>query len=171
MLADTVSIGLEPGLKSQLRAWGLLYSQFYNSVKEVFTAGNQYPFTNTAIETLALDPQLQKTWQHVRAGLSHDPIALMKAYLYVKARCHYGIQGSIQKSFGVREEHRVSIALFYAIDRRLTVLGAYQQRIGPPSGELPYVSLLTTTVLSWYRWNINKFCVGFEMVHSISSRH
>jgi hypothetical protein len=29
-----------------------LYSQFYSSVKEVFAAGNQYPFTNTAIEML-----------------------------------------------------------------------------------------------------------------------
>ncbi|KAH6691812.1 hypothetical protein BKA61DRAFT_584821 [Leptodontidium sp. MPI-SDFR-AT-0119] len=117
MLGDTVSMGVEPCANSQLRAGGLLYSQFYGSVKEVFAAGNQYPFTNTAIETLALDPQLRKTWQHVGAGLSHDPVALIKAYLYAKARCHYGIQGSAQKSFGLREEHRVSAALFYAIDR------------------------------------------------------
>ena len=64
-------MGVEPCANSQLRAGGLLYSQFYSSVKEVFAARNQYPFTNTAIETLALDPQLRKTWQHVRAGLSY----------------------------------------------------------------------------------------------------
>jgi hypothetical protein len=66
--------------------------QFYGSVKEVFTAGNQYPFTNTAIETLALDSQLRKTWQYVRAGLSYNPVTLIKAYLYTKARRHYRIQ-------------------------------------------------------------------------------
>ena len=170
MLRDTVSMGVEPGVNSQLRARGLLYSQFYGSVKEVFAAGNQYPFTNTAIETLALDPQLRKTWQHVGAGLSHDPVALMKAYLYAKARCYYGIQGSMQKSFGVREEHRVSVALFNAIDRQLETLNLRQQRIAPASEELPYTTHPTTTVLSWYRWNINKFCVGFEMVYSLSGR-
>jgi hypothetical protein len=58
---------------------------YYDIGKEVFAAGNQYPFTNTAIEMLALDPQLRKTWQHVGAGLSHDPVALIKAYLYAKA--------------------------------------------------------------------------------------
>jgi hypothetical protein len=56
MLRDTVLIGVELGVNPQLRARGLLYSQFYSSVKEVFTARNQYPFTNTAIKTLALDP-------------------------------------------------------------------------------------------------------------------
>ena len=71
LLGDAVSMGVERCANSQLRAGGLLYSQFYSSVKEVFAAGNQYPFTNAAIETLALDPQLRKTWQHVGAGLSH----------------------------------------------------------------------------------------------------
>jgi hypothetical protein len=56
LLQDSVSIGIEPGARSQLRAAGLLYAQMYNSVKEVFAAGNQYPFKNTSIETLALDP-------------------------------------------------------------------------------------------------------------------
>jgi len=170
LLRDTVSMGVEPRANSQLRAGGLLYSQFYSSVKEVFAAGSQYPFTNTAIETLALDPQLRKTWQYVGAGLSHNPVALIKAYLYAKARCHYGIQGSMQKSFGIREEHRVSVALFNAIDRRLERLNLRQQRIAPAGEELPYTTHPTTTVLSWYRWNINKFCVGFEMVYSLSGR-
>lgn len=137
-------------------------------MKEVFAAGNQYPFTNTAIKTLALDPQLRKTWQHFGAGLSHDPVALIKAYLYAKARCHHGIQGSIRKSFGVREEYRVFVALFNAIDRHFETLNLCQQRIPSASEELLYITHPTTTVLSWYRWNINKFCVGFEMVYSLS---
>jgi hypothetical protein len=61
----------------------------YNITKEIFTTGDQYPFKNTTIETLALDPQLQKTWQYVGAGLSHDPITLFKVYLYAKACCDH----------------------------------------------------------------------------------
>lgn len=56
MLQDTGSLTIETGKRSQRRAAGLLYSQFYSSVKEVFAAGNVYPFTNGAIETLALTP-------------------------------------------------------------------------------------------------------------------
>ena len=54
LLRDTGSLTLETGKRSQCRTVGLLYSQFYPSIKEVFAAGNVYPFTNTAIETLAL---------------------------------------------------------------------------------------------------------------------
>ena len=170
MLRDTVSMGLEPAVNSWQRSRGLLYSQFYASMKEVFAAGNQYPFTNTAIETLALDPQLRKTWQHVGAGLSHDPVALMKAYLYAKARCYYGLQGSMQKSFGIREEHRISNALLQVVDSRFRALGLDDQRISLAGDELPFVTYPTSTVLSWCQWNINKFCVGFEMVYSLSQR-
>lgn len=168
MLADAASIGLEPGTHSKLRTCGLLYSQFYSSLKEVFAAGNQYPFSNAAIETLALDLQLQKTWQHVGAGLSHDPVALIKAYLYAKARCHHGLQGSMQKSFGLREEHRISAALLDSVNYRFEALGLDQQKIDPVGDRLPFVTHATQTILSWCRWNINKFCVGFEMVHSLS---
>lgn len=116
MLHDSRSLTIKTYQGSKSRAGGLLYSQFYPSIKEVFAAGNVYPFTNAAIETLALDPQLRKTWQQVRAGLSHDPIALTRAYLYTKLRCHYAISGSMQKCFSTREEHRVSELLFSQIN-------------------------------------------------------
>ncbi|PVH90217.1 hypothetical protein DM02DRAFT_665366 [Periconia macrospinosa] len=63
MLHDSGSLTIETHRSSTSRAGGLLYSQFYPSIKEVFAAGNIYPFTNAAIETLALDPKLRKTWQ------------------------------------------------------------------------------------------------------------
>ena len=171
MLHDSCSVGVETKEHSALRLAGLLYSQFYPSVKEVFAAGNIYPFASTAIETLALDPQLQKTWQHVGGALSHDPVALIKAYLYAKARCHYGLLGSMQKSFGVREEHRISRELFMAIDQQFQARNCHQVAISPAGDELPYFTHPTTTILSWYRWNINKFCLGFEMVYSLSGSH
>ena len=73
----------------------MLYSQFYPSIKEIFAARNIYSFTNTTIETLALDLRLQKTWQHVRGALSYNPMALIKVYLYTKAQCYYELLGSI----------------------------------------------------------------------------
>ncbi|KAI8676082.1 hypothetical protein NCS56_00495100 [Fusarium sp. Ph1] len=59
MLYDTGSLTVETGQRSSRRAAGLLYTQFYPSVKEIFAAGSVYPFTNSAIETLALDKKLR----------------------------------------------------------------------------------------------------------------
>lgn len=44
---------------SQLHKGGLLYSQFYSSVKEVIDAAKSYPFQNDGFEEMALDPQIQ----------------------------------------------------------------------------------------------------------------
>ncbi|KAL7903984.1 hypothetical protein GGI35DRAFT_484874 [Trichoderma velutinum] len=106
MLRDSGSLTIETGKRSEQRSAGLLYSQLYPSVKEVFAAGNVYPFTNAAIETLALDKKLRKTWELVGGGLSHQPVAFT-----------------------------------------------------------------TNTLLQWIRWNVNKFCMGFEMVHSFQDPH
>jgi hypothetical protein len=98
-------------------------------VKEIFAAGNVYPFTNTAIETLALDKKLRKTWELIGGGLSHQPAALIKAYLYTKLRCYYALLGSMRKSFDIREEHRVSKDLFYAIDNQMRSREFYDKRL------------------------------------------
>jgi hypothetical protein len=172
MLQDTGSLTIETGKRSARRAAGLLYSQFYSSVKEVFAAGNVYPFTNAAIETLALDKKLRKTWELVGGGLSHQPAALIKAYLYTKLRCHHAITGSKQKSFGIREEHRVSKELFYAIDTQIRSRELHDKHLVVPTDDgSPYYSFTTDTLLTWVRCNINKFCVGFEMAYSFQDPH
>ncbi|KAJ6050763.1 uncharacterized protein N7446_010872 [Penicillium canescens] len=134
LLHDTGSLTLETRRSSPQRQAGLLYTQLYSSVKEVFAAGDVYPFSNPALETLALDPQLRKTWQQVGGGLSHDPVALMRAYLNMKQRCHAALQGSHLKVFGLREEHRVSLRLFYMIDQELRERNSHNTRLpGVPS--------------------------------------
>ncbi|KAH7248281.1 hypothetical protein B0J15DRAFT_468293 [Fusarium solani] len=139
MLRDTGSLTIETGKRSLRRAAGLLYSQCYPSVKEVFAAGNVYPFTNADIETLALDKKLRKAWELVGGGLSHQPAALIKAYLYIKFRCHYALLGSTQKSFSIREEHRVSKELFYAIDSQMSSRELRDKRlIIPTDDSSPY---------------------------------
>ncbi|KAL7940579.1 hypothetical protein V8C42DRAFT_349396 [Trichoderma barbatum] len=172
LLRDTGSLTIETGKRSQRRSAGLLYSQFYPSIKEVFAAGNVYPFTNAAIETLALDRKLRKTWELVGGGLSHQPVALVKAYLYTKLRCHFASLGSMEKSFGIREEHRISRDLFQAIGRHIRSRGLHNQRlVAPTGGSFPHYSFTTNTLLRWIRWNVNKFCMGFEMVYSFQNPH
>ncbi|KAJ6041645.1 hypothetical protein N7460_007035 [Penicillium canescens] len=172
LLYDSGSLTLETHRAAPQRQAGLLYTQLYSSVKEVFAAGDVYPFTNSAVDTLALDPQLRKTWQYVGGGLSHDPVALMRAYLNMKQRCHAALQGSYMKVFGLREEHRISRRLFYAIDQEFRERNLHQAQLPGVLSEVePFYSLPTSTLLFWFHWNINKFCVGFETVYSINDRH
>jgi hypothetical protein len=42
--------------KSRLRVGGLIYSQFYESIKELFNVMKCFPFMNDGLEELALDP-------------------------------------------------------------------------------------------------------------------
>jgi hypothetical protein len=172
MLQDSGSLTLETHQSSWSRQAGLLYTQFYASVKEIFAAGNTYPFTNTAIETLALDPGLRKTWQSIGRGLSHDPVALMRAYLYTKRRCHHALHGSQRKSFGLREEHRVSYDLFQQIDYELHQRQQGQAPVlSSPPNRHTFYTYPTSTLAAWFRWSVNKFCVGFEMVYSLHDYH
>jgi hypothetical protein len=172
MLRDTGSLTVETERRSPRRAAGLLYSQFYLSIKEVFTAGNIYLFTNPAIKSLALDKKVWKTWELVGGGLSHQPVALIKAYLYTKLQCYFASLGLMAKSFGIREEYWVSRGLFQAMGRHLQSCSLDDQRLVTPiEDSSPYYSFTMQTVLQWVWWNINRFCVGFEMVYSFQDAH
>ena len=164
---------IETHRSSKSRAGGLLYSQFYSSIKEIFAAGNVYPFTNAAIETLALDPKLRKTWQHVGAGLSRrsrridpgvplyqTPLPLRNLRINAKMFWHAG------------GTYRVSKKLLGQIDARIQRRRLDTQRFrSAQDSNQPYYTVSTSTLLKWLRWNINKFCVGFEMVYSLKDRH
>ncbi|KAL4911913.1 hypothetical protein BDW62DRAFT_195899 [Aspergillus aurantiobrunneus] len=87
-------------------------------------------------------------------------------------RCHAALQGSYMKVFGLREEHRVSFPLYHAIDQEFRERNLHQSRLpGVLSGREPFYSLPTSTLLFWIYWNVNKFCVGFEIVYSLNNCH
>ncbi|KJF60947.1 uncharacterized protein CIMG_13341 [Coccidioides immitis RS] len=44
---------------SLLYCWGLLYCQFYNTVKKIFTASQHFSFANKNLDILTLDSRLQ----------------------------------------------------------------------------------------------------------------
>lgn len=59
-----------------------LYCQLYNSVKEIFTAGKIYPFSNLTLDTLAVNPGLVSAWHCVGGDVSHKPLDLLRTYLH-----------------------------------------------------------------------------------------
>ncbi|KJF60395.1 uncharacterized protein CIMG_12927 [Coccidioides immitis RS] len=57
-LYDLESMMLELHWCSPLCYWGLLYCQFYNTIKKIFVAGQHFPFANKNLDMLTLDPGL-----------------------------------------------------------------------------------------------------------------
>jgi hypothetical protein len=56
MLYDAASLTSVSPKLSKLRAGGIIYSQFYGSVKEISDAAKCKPFENDGLEEMALDP-------------------------------------------------------------------------------------------------------------------
>lgn len=170
LLRDIGSLTIEPSTGSQLRKHGLLYCQHYNTSKEIFAAGNHYPFSNPALDTLALDPGLVRMWRHVGGALSHSPLSILRAYLHTKRRCDVALQNCSNRSYSTREEYRIRGPLFRAIDVTLTRRARsspFRSREGTERRPPPYFCHLTTDILNWLRWNINRLCLGFELVYSL----
>jgi len=178
LLADAGGMTVEPTRRSHLRKSGLLYGQLYNSSKEIFDASKTYPFTNSALDTLAVDPALLRAWQHIGRAVSHNPTALLRAYLHSKWRCHVALEGSKQRQYGLREEYRVTGPLLHTIHQGMPPESPEclaRPRYLLPTSEAttsprPFFCLHTADMVRWLRWNINRLCLGFEMVWSLHPR-
>jgi hypothetical protein len=164
MLRDACSLTSLTPKQSRLREGGLIYSQFYNSVKEMTDAAKSFPFQNEGLEELALDPQIRQS-AHVAGGNAgrSDFGVIKKAYLTSKRRTHFALTDSRQKSFGIREEHRVSWPLLLAFQSRLE--REAQDRLEIILVDCPtYVWPIRTAVYTDFLWrNIDKFATGFEV--------
>lgn len=108
MLRDAASLTTVTPKRSKQREGGLVYSQFYSSAKEIVDATKRYPFTNDALKEMALDPHIRRGAHQAAGGRRSDLGIVERAYLASKGRTRDAIRASQKKSFGVREEHRIT---------------------------------------------------------------
>lgn len=170
MLYDASSLTSVTPKLSQLRKGGLIYSQFYGSVKEITDAAKCMPFDNDGIEDMALDPQIRKGAQSIAGGHRRQTRIITQAYLDSKGRARDAIQDSRRKSFGIREEHRMTWALL----QRLKVLLQARDRETLEvilSDCPPYAWPVRTDVYLDFLWrSADKFATGFEVVRARCGR-
>ena len=166
MLYDAASLTSLTPKRSKLRAGGLIYSQFYGSVKEISDATKRYPFDNDGLEELALDPQIRQGARHLARGHRRDVKIIERAYRASKQRARDALTDSRRKSFGIREEHRMTWTLYLALLARL-------QREDAEDGDIamaacpPYAWAVKTEVYLDFLWRVaDKFATGFEVVRA-----
>lgn len=168
MLYEASSLTSVTPKQSVLRQGGLIYSQFYGSVKEMTDAARCKPFDNDALEEMALDPQLRRGFRNLSGGHRRDAKIVELAYRASKRRARAAILDSRTRSFGIREEHRVTWGLF----QRLKALLEAEDRTSLQ------VTMLDCPQYAWpvqtknyldFLWrSVDKYATAFEIIHAQS---
>jgi hypothetical protein len=154
--------------KSALRQGGLIYSQFYGSVKEMTDAAKCKPFDNDALEEMALDPQLRRGLRNLSGGHRREARIVELAYRASKRRARAAILDSRKRSFGIREEHRVTWSLFQRLKALLEVEDRESLEVTMTDCPRYAWPVRTRTYLDFLWRGVDKYATGFEIVHAQS---
>jgi hypothetical protein len=161
---DMLSMTLTPSPKSAEHREGLIYSQFYMKDKVNFVSATTSLFTNADLESLAFDPEYVKAIIHNSgSGRNLSTRRLVKAYLAGKVRAHSSLQDARKRSFGAREEHRVSLELWDQVLPEL-IRREQENTLGTAStvAEQPFFVVPSNAYFGVVYGQMNKFCLGFE---------
>jgi hypothetical protein len=142
---------------------GLIYSQFYNLIKTPFDTSKVYVFNNESLENLALDPGYIRSLQQEGGGITFSKAVCEFGYLHSKKRAHANLLDNRWKSYGIREEHRISLTMMEEISQQWRQWDLYDNEINVPA-PLPYYIIPTQELLAFLYAQINKYCFLFEYV-------
>src|ERR1700751_1927439 len=90
---------------------GYVYSQCYNLIKTPFDAAKVYVFNSDHQENIALDPAYVRTLHKAGGAVAFTQKAGISSFLHQKKRAQINLRDNAKKSYGIREEHRISIQL------------------------------------------------------------
>ena len=83
--------------------------------KTLFDSSKVYVFTNDSVENLTLDPGYVRSLQQEGGCITFSRGVCEFAYLHSKKRAHANLMDSRWKSYGVREEHLISLTMMEEI--------------------------------------------------------
>jgi hypothetical protein len=141
---------------------GLVYSQFYGLIKTPFDTAKTYVFHNESLENLALDPGYVQSLQQEGGGASFSKSVCEFAYLHSKMRAHANLTDNQWRSYGIREEHRISLSIMEEICEQWRQWDLYDDSVDDINAPLPYYIVPTQELLSFLSAQINKHCFLFE---------
>ena len=160
-LGDSSNLTAESGPNSDHRRTGWVYSQYYHCAKSVLDAAKTYPFTNDGLETIGLNPNIFAGANTEAKAAARSFAVIQQSYHRSKTRLSRSIRDSTNKSFGVREEHRLSWILL------LELWTQVQERDEVPHelpASPPYVWTIQTKHFMRYLYDTaNKWAAGYEM--------
>ena len=124
------------------------------------------PFDNDGLEELALDPQIRQGARSLIGGRRRESKILEQAYCASKRRTHRALCDSRQKSFGIREEYRISWRLYQRMKIRLGWLPREDLEVMLEDCPSYVWAVQTETYLNFLWRSVDKFVTGFEIVRA-----
>ena len=161
LMEDATNLTLNFPIGSKERQAGLVFHQVYSESYAPFNAAKVAPFENTRYENLAVDPSLVEAIEYAGGAMAFNPKTCERGYLNSKNRANQATLAARYKSYGTREEDRISLELFDIVQPKLTKL---LQRKEPVNHDY-YYAIPSQTLFSFLRSQINKFCFGFEHLY------
>ena len=119
MLDNSCDMRIEMSRTSLKRKQGWVFSQLYNSFKEISDAAKVKPFHNPFLNKLAWDPKVEAMIKNQGKGNAATRNQLKNSYIDSKRRLSQSLNESIKKLYSVREEHRIILAFLYCIVQSL----------------------------------------------------
>jgi hypothetical protein len=163
-MRDTASQTMFAAPHGQESGDGLIYSQFYPLIKTPFDSSKVYVFDNDSVENLALDPGYIRSLQQEGGGITFSKAVCEFGYLHSKKRAYANLTGNRERSYGVREEHRISLAMMEEIYEQWRQWDLYDDEADVGQPPLPYYIVPTQDLLSFLSAQINKYCFLFEHI-------
>jgi hypothetical protein len=157
---DAAAINIQPSQKHFMHPH-LVYAQRYGSYKELADAGKIFPFTNLNIESVLIPSNLLQLWSMAggASGRSNHIEKLVsdagkRSYFESKQRLELAYTDSANESFGTREEYRVLLEVFEALD-----LDSHPCRQAEPR---PYYSVPIEEAVLFIRWEMNRWLSALD---------
>lgn len=169
-LGEAAAITLEHAKKSPAATYGLIYSQLYNSGKEVLDAQKVQPWESELIDELSIDKRVWKgaaTAARRTHGRKRED--LMRNHRAIKRRVLRALTEARVNSYGIRVEHRITWRLFKMLRLLAHSTEALEEAPSATSFELPTQpsycwSILTRTWCNYLLGNYEKLVETLEMV-------
>ncbi|KAF5879002.1 uncharacterized protein Bfra_001175 [Botrytis fragariae] len=143
---------------------GLIYSQFYGLIKTPFDSSKVYVFENDSVENLALDPGYIQSLQQEGGGITFSKARCESSYLHSKTRASTNLVDNGGKSYGIREEHRISLTIMEDIYHQWQDWDLYNDEVDSTQSSLPYYIIPTRQLFDFLSAQINKYCLLFEHI-------
>ncbi|PMD11962.1 hypothetical protein NA56DRAFT_652833 [Hyaloscypha hepaticicola] len=128
ILRDITDMTLNISRYCYKRNQGWIYSQTYNSFKEIYDAAKCKPFGSKFLQQLARNPEIDKIIRAKGKGSAIAREKIWKMYFDCRYRFANACSQAAPYSFGVREEHRLSFTFIDRLEERLRTTGEWDQK-------------------------------------------
>jgi hypothetical protein len=165
MLRDAANLTMEMSRISLKRQAGWVFSQTYNSVKEIYDYAKTKPFGNRFLERLAWDSEIAKMIRQQGKHFTVTPQQATKSYVESKTRLFDAFKEARHMSYGTREEHRISLTFFNQVIDHLQATHDWDDDPPFDARLFTYTWVLPAhDYIDYLLLNTNKFLLAIEWI-------